>query len=105
MEQRKSGEITYQSGEKNVDDLPYESYSVSNTEGFVNQKNQFKNGGLVSVADKSKSIIVTPHSFAYNPGRIDIGYQNLDKNVVISPMCEIFKAKNEFLDDHFYGIG
>ena len=103
-EQRKLGEITYQSGEKNVDDLPYESYSVSNTEGFINQKEQFKYGGLVSVADKSKSIIVTPHTFAYNPARIDIGsigYQNLDKNVIISPMYEIFKAKNEFLDDRF----
>ena len=103
-EQRKLGEITYQSGEKNVDDHPYESYSVSNTEGFINQKEQFKYGGLVSVADKSKSIIVTPHTFAYNPARIDIGsigYQNLDKNVIISPMYEIFKAKNEFLDDRF----
>ena len=103
-EQRKLGEITYQSGEKNVDDLPYESYSVSNTEGFINQKDQFKYGGLVSIADKSKSIIVTPHTFAYNPARIDIGsigYQNLDKNVIISPMYEIFKAKNEFLDDRF----
>ena len=103
-EQRKLGEITYQSGEKNIDDLPYESYSVSNTEGFINQKEQFKYGGLVSIADKSKSIIVTPHTFAYNPARIDIGsigYQNLDRNVIISPMYEIFKTKNEFLEDRF----
>ena len=103
-ERRKLGEITYQSGEKNIDDLPYESYSVSNSEGFINQKDQFKYGGLVSIADKSKSIIVTPHTFAYNPARIDIGsigYQNLDKNVIISPMYEIFKAKNEFLEDRF----
>ena len=59
---------------------------------------------MVSIADKSKSIIVTPHTFAYNPARIDIGsigYQNLNKNVIISPMYEIFKAKNEFLDDRF----
>ena len=69
-EHRKLGEITYQSGEKNIDDLPYESYSVSNTEGFINQKDQFKYGGLVSIADKSKSIIVTPQTFAYNPARI-----------------------------------
>lgn len=103
-EQRRLGDITFQSGEKNVDDLPYESYSVSNKDGFVNQKDQFKYGGLVSVADKSKSIIVTPHTFAYNPARIDIGsigYQNLDKNVIISPMYEIFKADNSIICDRF----
>ena len=103
-EQRKLGDITYRVGEKNIDDLPYESYSVSNKDGFVNQKDQFKFGGLVSIADKSKSIIVEPHSFAYNPARIDIGsigYQNLDKNVIISPMYEIFKADNNYLNDRF----
>ena len=59
---------------------------------------------MVSVADKSKSIIVTPHTFAYNPARIDIGsigYQNLDKNVIISPMYEIFKADNSIICDRF----
>lgn len=84
--------------------MPYESYSVSNKEGFINQKDQFKYGGLVSIADKSKSIIVSPHTFAYNPARIDIGsigYQNLDKDVIISPMYEIFKADNSMLDDRF----
>ena len=103
-EQRKLGDITYQVGEKNIDDLPYESYSVSNKDGFVNQKDQFKYGGLVSIADKSKSIIIEPHTFAYNPARIDIGsigYQNLDKNVIISPMYEIFKADNNYLNDRF----
>ena len=77
---------------------------MSNKDGFVNQKDQFKYGGLVTIADKSKSIIVTPHTFAYNPARIDIGsigYQNLDKNVIISPMYEIFKANNRYLNDRF----
>lgn len=81
-----------------------ESYSVSNKDGFVNQREQFKYGGLVSSADKSKSIIVTPKSFAYNPARIDIGsigYLNIGKSVIVSPMYEIFKADNQYLDDRF----
>ena len=103
-EQRKLGDITYQSGERNVEGLPYESYSVSNKDGFVSQKEQFKYGGLVTSADKSRSIIVEPCTFAYNPARIDIGsigYQNLGKNVIISPMYEIFKADNNILNDRF----
>ena len=55
-------------------------------------------------ADKSRSIIVTPHTFAYNPARLDvgsIGYQNLENDVIISPMYEIFKANNNFIDDRF----
>lgn len=98
------GEITYQVGEKNIDALPLESYSVSNQDGFISQREQFKNGGIVSVADKSKSLIISKGTFAYNPARIDIGsiaYLNLDKNVLISPMYETFKANNEFLNDRF----
>lgn len=77
---------------------------MSNTDGFVSQKEQFKYGGLVNLADKSRSFIVEPHTFAYNPARIDIGsigYQNLGKSVIISPMYEIFKADNSILNDRF----
>lgn len=103
-EQRKLGDITFQSGEKNACGLQYESYSVSNKDGFINQREQFKYGGLVTIADKSKSIIITPHTFAYNPARIDIGsigYLNIDRNVLISPMYETFKADNSILNDRF----
>ena len=103
-EQRKLGDITFQSGEKNACGLQYESYSVSNKDGFINQREQFKYGGLVTIADKSKSIIITPHTFAYNPARIDIGsigYLNIDRSVLISPMYETFKADNSILDDRF----
>ncbi len=97
-------EFIYQSGVKNADGKAYESYSVSNTFGFVNQAEQFKNGGMVLQADKSKSIIVEPKSFAYNPARLDvgsIGYQNLNKSVLISPMYVVFKANNKIVLDEF----
>ena len=103
-EQDRLGKITYQVGEKNINALPLESYSVSNQDGFISQREQFKNGGIVSVADKSKSLIISKGTFAYNPARIDIGsiaYLNLDKNVLICPMYETCKANNEFLNGRF----
>ena len=103
-EQKQLGEIAYRSGETNCSDLPLESYSVSNTEGFISQKEQFKYGGLVTIADKSRSIIVTPKTFAYNPARLDvgsIGYQNLGKDVIVSPMYEVFKTDCKETEDRF----
>ena len=36
-EQRKFSDITFMSGEKNRDNLPYQSYSITNENGFVPQ--------------------------------------------------------------------
>ncbi len=47
--------------------------------------------------------IVEPNSFAYNPARINvgsIGYQNLDKKVIISSLYEVFQTVEE-IDDRF----
>ena len=46
-EQRKFSDITYPSGEKNRDNLPYESYSITNESGFVPQDEKFENGGTM----------------------------------------------------------
>ena len=54
-------------------------------------------------ADKRMYYIVSPNSFAYNPARINvgsIGYQNLDKDVIVSSLYEVFKTKED-VDDHF----
>ena len=88
-------EITYPSGTKNKDNLPYESYSISNDAGFVPQDEYFENGGSMKDADKRMYFIVSPKSFIYNPARINIGsigYQNLDKDVIVSSLYEIFKT-------------
>ena len=102
-EQRKFSDITYPSGEKNRDNLPYESYSITNESGFVPQDEKFENGGTMRDADKRMYYIVSPQSFAYNPARINvgsIGYQNTSKNVIVSSLYEIFKTTEE-VDDRF----
>jgi type I restriction enzyme S subunit len=102
-EQRPFSEITYPAGEKNHDNLPYESYSITNEHGFIPQDEKFENGGTMREADKRMYYIVSPESFAYNPARINvgsIGYQNTGKNVIVSSLYEVFKTTDE-VDDRF----
>lgn len=102
-EQRKFSDITFPSGEKNRDNLPYESYSITNENGFVPQDEKFENGGTMRDADKRMYYIVSPQSFAYNPARINvgsIGYQNTSKNVIVSSLYEVFKTTDD-VDDRF----
>ena len=91
------------SGIKNRDNLPLQSYSVSNDRGFVPQDEQFENGGTMRDADKSMYWIVEPGSFAYNPARINvgsIGYLSTSENVIVSSLYEVFQA-DESCDDRF----
>ena len=100
-EQRKFSEITFPAGEKNKDNLPLESYSITNEAGFVPQDEKFENGGTMREADKRMYYIVTPNSFAYNPARINvgsIGYQNTLKNVIVSSLYEVFKTTDDVND-------
>ena len=102
-ERRKFSEITFPAGIKNKDNLPLESYSITNESGFVPQDEKFENGGTMREADKRMYYIVAPHSFAYNPARINvgsIGYQNLDKNVIVSSLYEVFQTTDD-IDDRF----
>ena len=100
-EQRKFSDITFPAGEKNRDNLPLESYSITNEHGFVPQDEKFENGGTMREADKRMYYIVSPNSFAYNPARINvgsIGYQNVGENVIVSSLYEVFKT-SEDVDD------
>ena len=100
-EQRKFSDITFPAGEKNKDNLPLESYSITNEYGFVPQDEKFENGGTMREADKRMYYIVSPNSFAYNPARINvgsIGYQNVGENVIVSSLYEVFKT-SEDVDD------
>ena len=102
-EQRKFTDITFLSGEKNKDNLPYESYSVTNENGFVPQNEQFENGGTMATADKKMYYIVSKNSFAYNPARINvgsIGYYDGPENVIVSSLYEVFKT-SEDIDDRY----
>lgn len=94
-------DLTYPAGVKNRDNFDLPSYSITNDHGFVRQDVKFENGGTMKDADKSMYYIVSPHSFAYNPARINvgsIGYQDLDHNVIISSLYEIFKVSGPAVD-------
>lgn len=101
-EKKRFREFTFVSGKRNKENLPYERYSISNEVGFCPQKEQFEGGaGYLNNIDCSKHIIVSPKTFAYNPARINIGsigYQNLDKDVIVSPLYEIFKTTDDCND-------
>ncbi len=102
-EQHKFKEITFPAGRKNKDNLPYDSFSITNENGFVPQDEKFENGGTMKDADKSLYSIVDPDSFAYNPARINvgsIGYQNLNKPVIVSSLYEVFKTVSN-IDNNF----
>ena len=100
-EQRKFSDITFPAGEKNKENLPLESYSITNESGFVPQDEKFENGGTMREADKRMYYIVSPNSFAYNPARINvgsIGYQDTGKSVIVSSLYEVFKTSDD-VDD------
>ena len=100
-EQRKFSDITFPAGEKNKENLPLESYSITNENGFVPQDEKFENGGTMREADKRMYYIVSPNSFAYNPARINvgsIGYQDTGKSVIVSSLYEVFKTSDD-VDD------
>jgi type I restriction enzyme S subunit len=102
-EQRRFTDITHMAGEKNRNNLPLESYSITNESGFVPQDEKFENGGTMRDADKTMYYIVSPKSFAYNPARINvgsIGYQDVGKNVIVSSLYEVFKTTDD-VDDRF----
>jgi type I restriction enzyme S subunit len=96
-------DITYRTGIKNGENLPLESYSISNEFGFIPQNEQFENGGTMFSADKRMYYIVSPKSFAYNPARINVGslgYYNGKKEVIVSSLYEVFKT-NDLIEDQF----
>lgn len=95
-------------GEKNRDNLDYESYSITNESGFVPQNEKFVNGGTMKNANKKMYYIVQPNTFAYNPARINvgsIGFQNLNYPVIVSSLYVLFKTtdacNDQFLSNWF----
>ena len=103
-EEKNFSDITYISATKNKSNLPLESYSITNENGFIPQDEQFENGGTMKDADKRMYWIVPPKSFGYNPARINvgsIGYYDGKKDVIVSSLYEIFKM-TENCDDAFF---
>ena len=102
-QQREFVSFVTSAGIRNKNNLPLESYSVSNDKGFVPQDEQFDNGGMAREADKTAYWIVEPGSFAYDPARINvgsIGYLSTDEIVIVSSLYEVFKTDST-CDDGF----
>ena len=94
-------DFTFHAGTKNRDNLPLESYSISNELGFIPQNEQFENGGTMTQADKRMYYIVSPNSFAYNPARINVGslgYYEGKEDVIVSSLYEVFKTDDTICD-------
>ena len=94
-------DFTFHAGTKNRDNLPLESYSISNEFGFKPQNEQFENGGTMTQADKRMYYIVSPNSFAYNPARINVGslgYYEGKEDVIVSSLYEVFKTDDTICD-------
>lgn len=94
-------DFTFHAGTKNRDNLPLESYSISNEFGFIPQNEQFENGGTMTQADKRMYYIVSPNSFAYNPARINVGslgYYEGKEDVIVSSLYEVFKTDDTICD-------
>ena len=94
-------DFTFHAGTKNRDNLPLESYSISNEFGFIPQNEQYENGGTMTQADKRMYYIVSPNSFAYNPARINVGslgYYEGKEDVIVSSLYEVFKTDDTICD-------
>lgn len=98
------GEVTQCINRRNKSNRALPIYSISNTDGFIPQSEQF--AGLDSGSrgyDISLYKIVGKHTFAYNPARINvgsIGYSGDLKDVLISSLYVCFKTSDE-MDDSF----
>lgn len=101
---RKMGDVTIVVNRRNKSNRSLPIYSISNTDGFVPQSEQFD--GLDSKSrgyDISLYKVVGRNTFAYNPARINIGsfgYSGNLKEVLISSLYVCFKTTDE-IDDEF----
>lgn len=76
--------------------------SVTNSNGFINQKNQFDR--VIASKDLKNYKIVKRGEFAYNPSRINVGSIDLLKNFnigVISPIYIVFETIENRLSKHY----
>ena len=102
-ERRRFVDFTYPAGKRNKDNLNLEPFAITNEHGFIRQSEAHDEFGYMKDTDRTAYKIVEPHSFGYNPARINvgsIGYYEGDKDVIISSLYEVFQTCN-CVDDRF----
>lgn len=100
-QEKKLGEVLIKNSNKNKGALHKLVQSVSNTSGFINQTDLFKDHVIAS-KDLSNYYVIKKGSFAYNPSRIDVGslaYKSDSYTSVVSPLYVCFNANNTELYD------
>ena len=101
------GDFIEQTSKRNKDCAILNVLSVSNSQGFIQQSEQFENR-IVASDDTSNYKIVARNDFAFNPARINVGsiarLTTFERGIV-SPMYICFRTKNnlfpEYLDYYF----
>lgn len=101
------GDFIEQTSKRNKNNAIQKVLSVSNSQGFVQQSEQFENR-IVASDDTSNYKIVERNDFAFNPARINVGsiarLTTFERGIV-SPMYICFRTKDnlfpEYLDYYF----
>ena len=101
------GDFIEQISKRNKDSAIKNVLSVSNSQGFIQQSEQFENR-IVASDDTSNYKIVKRNDFAFNPARINVGsiarLTTFERGIV-SPMYICFRTKDillpEYLDYYF----
>ena len=101
------GDFIEQTSKRNKDRAMQNVLSVSNSQGFIQQCEQFENRSVAS-DDISNYKIVERNCFAFNPARINVGsiarLTTFNRGIV-SPMYICFRTKDnlfpEYLDYYF----
>lgn len=101
------GDFIEQTSKRNKDCAILNVLSVSNSQGFIQQSEQFENR-IVASDDTSNYKIVARNDFAFNPARINVGsiarLTTFERGIV-SPMYICFRTKDnlfpEYLDYYF----
>ena len=101
--EKRLDEIILKSTKKNKQLVYKLVQSVSNSKGFINQTELFKDHVIAS-KDLSNYFIIDKGTFAYNPSRINVGslaYKNDDNTSVVSPLYVCFRAINDYVLDEY----
>lgn len=84
--------------------MKLKAYAITNEHGFIPQNEAHDDFGYMKNTDRTAYNIVRPHSFAYNPARINvgsIGYYEGQENVIVSSLYEVFRRRNMSMTSSF----
>ncbi len=103
-EEKKLGNVISQKNIRNKENKDLNILSVSNSKGFILQKEQFE-GHRVASIDTTNYKVVNKGEIAYNPSRINVGSIAILKKYnegIVSPMYVVFSLNSQKLDAIFF---